>query len=346
MKHRKFSFICSIMLYAVLGFGQTIKLGTVAPEGSPWHETLQQTAQRWKEASNGKVKLRIYAGGVAGDELDMMRKIKIGQLHATAITCTSFIGLIPDLESIYFPLQVRTDGELEHIIQKLGPAFERELEEKGFKVLNWNTAGWVHFFSTQPVVYPDDLKKQRLFFWGNDTKYIEILKSSGFQPVPLAINDLLPSLQTGLVDAFAAPPAAALSFQWFALAKHMSRLRWQPLPGVTVVSMKKWNKIPTDLQPTLYAIAQEEGAKLYQRILKLESEALSVMEKNGLTIHPINESIEKQWYDLIMDKCFPKFVGARFSQSSFDKVQKSLTEFRTNQSLRIDNTLNPIQRNQ
>jgi TRAP-type C4-dicarboxylate transport system substrate-binding protein len=310
-------------------FSQVIKLGTVAPEGSPWHEAMLEVAQKWKELSNGKVTLRIYAGGVAGDEKDMLRKIRIGQLHATALTSSTLLDVVPDIEAISFPMLVRTDGELDYLMEKLGPEFEARLARKGFKVLTWSTTGWVHFFAKEPVITPDDMKKRKLFFWGSDTTYVELMKTWGFNPVPLAISDLLPSLQTGLVDSFPAPPAAALSFQWFALAPHMTDLRWQPLPGTTVVSMKQWARIPADLHPLLEDAARKVGTRLQKRIRKLEQEAIATMKNHGLTVHAVSREVEEKWKTLVREKGHPVFVGPRFSKEMFDTVCSILDEYRS-----------------
>ncbi|MDY6987609.1 MAG: TRAP transporter substrate-binding protein DctP [Thermodesulfobacteriota bacterium] len=310
-------------------FSQVIKLGTVAPEGSPWHDTLLEVAQQWKDLSNGSVTVRIYAGGVAGDEKDMLRKIRIGQLHATALTSVTLIDIIPDIEALTFPLFIRTDEELDYVMDKLGPEFEARLAKKGFKVLTWSTTGWAHFFTKEPVIGPEDMKKRKLFFWGSDTTYMELLKDSGFNPVGLAITDLLPSLQTGLIDSFAAPPAAALSFQWFALAPHMTDLRWQPLPGTTVVSMKKWNSIPADLRPMLEEAARKAGAKLQKRIRELEQEAITAMKKHGLTVHAVPVQAQQEWEALVREKAYPVFVGPRFSKAMYDNVRGILDECRS-----------------
>jgi TRAP-type C4-dicarboxylate transport system substrate-binding protein len=306
---------------------QVIKLGTVAPEGSPWHETLLEVAQKWKALSGGRVTVRIYAGGVAGDEKDMLRKIRIGQLHATALTTVTLVDIVPDIEAISFPMSIRTDGEFDYIIEKLGPEFEARLAEKGFKVLTWSCAGWAHFFTKEPVITPEDMKKRRLFMWGTDTTYLELLKASGFNAIPLAITDLLPSLQTGLVDAFAAPPTAALAFQWFALAPHMTDFRWQPLPGTTVVSMRQWNQIPADLQPKLEEAARQAGARLQKRIRELEQEAITAMKDHGLTVHAVSEEAEEQWRTLVREKGYPVFVGPRFSKEMFNTVRRLLDEY-------------------
>jgi TRAP-type C4-dicarboxylate transport system substrate-binding protein len=310
-------------------FSQVIKLGTVAPEGSPWHEAMLEVAKNWQELSNGRVTLRIYAGGVAGDETDMLRKIRIGQLHAMALTSVTLINIVPDLEAISFPMLVQTDGELDYVLEKLGPEFEARLANKGFKVLTWSTAGWSRFFSKEPVISPADMRKRKLFFWGSDTTYVELLKSAGFNPVPLAITDLLPSLQTSLVDAFAAPPTAALAFQWFALAPHMMDLLWQPLPGTTVVSMNQWNKIPPDLRPLLENAARRVGTRFQKRVRELEQEAIAALKKHGLQVHAVPPTVEEEWRTLIREKGYPVFVGPRFSKEMFDTVRTVLDEYRS-----------------
>ena len=324
----------SLALGVTPAFSQVIKLGTVAPEGSPWHVAMLEVAQKWKELSGGRVTLRIYAGGVAGDEKDMLRKLRIGQLHATALTSVTLLDIVPDIEAISFPMFIRTDGELDYVIEKLGPEFEARLAKKGLKVLNWSTAGWAHFFTKEPVMTPADMKKRKLFFWGSDTTYVELLKTSGFNPVPLALTDLLPSLQTGLVDSFAAPPTAALSFQWFALAPNMMDIRWQPLPGTTVVSMKQWQSIPPDLRPILEEAAREVGARFQKRVRDLEHEAIMAMKSHGLKVHTVPPEAEEKWRTLVREKAYPVFVGPRFSKEMYDKVRSILNEYRESSKLK------------
>lgn len=309
-------------------FSLVIKLGTVAPEGSPWHNGMLEVAERWGTLSNGKVTLRIYAGGVAGDETDMLRKIRIGQLHAAALTSSSLVDLIPEIETVALPMLVRTDQELDAVMQKLIPEFEAHLAEKGFKVLTWSTAGWIHFFTKEPVVTPEDMRKRKLFFWGSDTTYMELLKSWGFNPIPLAVTDLLPSLQTGLVDAIPAPPAAALAFQWYGLVPNMTDLKWQPLPGATIISLKQWNQIPEDLRSSLEAVSREVGARLQNRIRQLEQEAIAAMKSHGLRVHEVSPAAEGQWLSLVQDEAYRVFVGSRVSKETFRTVLKVLHEYR------------------
>jgi len=214
------------------------------------------------------------------------------------------------------------------VFAKLGPRLSAALEAKGYKVLTWSSAGWVYFFSRKPVAQPEDLRPQKLFFWGSDPQYVELLKQSGFQPMSLAVTDLLPSLQTGLVDAFAAPPAVALSFQWFALTPHMADLKWQPLPGATVVSAKAWGEIPAALRPLLEQAAADAGAKLQARIDQLNDQAIEAMRQRGLSVNRVTPETEERWQAMVRAKGLPAFMGARFSREIFDAVEEALREHR------------------
>jgi TRAP-type C4-dicarboxylate transport system substrate-binding protein len=316
------------MANAGSALGVVIKLGTVAPEGSPWHESMLEVAQKWREISKGEVEIRIYAGGVAGDEKDMLRKIRIGQLHATALTSSNLQELLPEIQAVALPRLIHTDEELDHVMTKLAPRFEKTLEKNGFKVLTWSTAGWVRFFTKEPVTSPKDMRKRKLFFWGSDAEYVELLNKWGFNPVPLAVTDLLPSLQTGLVDSFPAPPAAALSFQWFKLSPNMVDLRWQPMPGATVVTLRQWNKIPEEIRPALEAVAREAGTQLQKEILQLEEDAITAMKRHGLRVHPISAALKEEWSSLARKDMYPVFVGSRFPKDVFDAVEDILDEYR------------------
>ena len=173
------------------------------------------------------------------------------------------------------------------------------------------------------------MQPRKLFLWGSDITYIDLLKNSGFNPVPLAVTDLLPSLQTGLVDAFAAPPAAALAFQWFALAPCMTDLRWQPLLGITIINSRKWQEIPEELRPALEKAADEIGVEMQEKTRKLEIDAVAVMKEHGLKIVPVPNSAVEEWQKLVNEKGYPAFVGPRFSKEMFERIQGILAEYRS-----------------
>jgi len=274
---------------------RTLKLGTLAPEGSIWYETIRDMAEAWKAAPGADIEVRIYPGGVAGDEADMIRKMRIGQLHAAALTGAGLAKIAPEIQALQMPMMFRSDAELDYVRQRVGPRLEAILEAKGFKLLTWGDAGWVHVFAQRPVVYPDDLKPLKLFTWAGDTATLEAWQKAGFRPVPLAATDIHTALQSGLINAFTTTPIAALSFQWFGLAKHMTDLKWAPLIGAIVISTRTWRALPDEAKPHLLGAARAAGARLKQAVPKLGAEAVEVMKKHGLVVHQVPDDAAAAW---------------------------------------------------
>ena len=208
-------------------------------------------AESWKTASAGKVDVRIYPGGVAGDDPDMVRKMRIGQLQMAGLTGVGLSRIIPEIAALQMPMLLTNAGELNYVRERVSPEIEALLEEKGFKLLAWADVGWVHFFTRQPVRRPNDLKAEKLWIWAGDTTYLEAWKSAGYQPVPLPSTEIFTGLQSGLVTAFTTTPLAALSYQWFPKANHMTDLRWAPFVGALVITTRSWEEIPAALRPAL-----------------------------------------------------------------------------------------------
>src|SRR5215470_17738308 len=147
------------------GSAEVIKLGTLAPQGSPWYDALRDIGEAWKAESGGRIELIIYAGGVAGDEPDMVRKMRIGQLQAAALSEAGLHQILPEVRALMMPMVLHSYAELDCVRDRVAPELERLFEAKGFKILNWGDAGWIRFFTTKPVTGPDDLKGLRIFVW-------------------------------------------------------------------------------------------------------------------------------------------------------------------------------------
>jgi TRAP-type C4-dicarboxylate transport system substrate-binding protein len=257
----------------------------------------------------------------------MIRKMRVGQIQAAAITGIGLAYLEPSFYALHIPMMYESDEEFDSVRDRYAPVLERMMEEKGFVVLNWGDAGWVHFFSKTPVITPAEAKALKLFQWSGNTNLLQLYKETGFHPVPLSTNDLLPGLQTGMVNAYSTTPLVSLAFQWFGLAPNMADLRYAPLTGATVIEKQAWEKIPAGLRPKLLEASRRAGLRLRAEIRRLNQEAIAVMVKNGLKIHKVPPEVQAQWRKMVEDK-YPQIRGKIMPAEAFDTVKLYRDEYR------------------
>jgi len=302
----------------------TLKLGTLAPKGTVWDNIMQDMGEQWKTSG---VKLQIYPGGELGDEPDMVSKMRIGQIQMGVFTVVGLAQIDKGVQALSVPMMYKSYAESDYVRKKMQPMLEKQMEAKGFKVLNWGEAGWVRFFGKDPIMTPDDLKKAKFFVWGNDTDTMNIWKSAGYSPIPLAVTDILPNLQTGLINSFDTTPLSALSFQWFPLAPHMNSLKWAPLVGATIITTKAWNKIPLSARPALLKAAAAAGVRFKDEIRTGEEKAIDTMKLHGLVVEDVTPDQYDQW-EKMFTNVYPQIEGTVIPKDMMDLAMKYRNEYR------------------
>jgi len=303
-----------------------VKMASPVPEGSVWHRILKEMEQEWAAASEGRVRLRIYPGQTAGDDPVVITKIKLGTLHAALLAGVG--GVVPDVYALQVPMMYRSYAEVDYVREKMTPRLDAKFAAKGLVVLNWTDAGWVKFFTSEPVATPDQLKKLKLFAWAGDNEVIETYKAAGFNPVPLPSTEVSTALQTGLVTAMPAPPQAAVIMQWYKHAPNMTDIDWALLIGATVISKDTWEKIPADLRPALKRAAEEAGEKLRADTRKSGPEDTEAMAKRGLKVVTPNATQLAAWRDAV-EAAHDKIRGGVIPADAFDEAQRLLEEYRS-----------------
>ena len=306
----------------------TVSLGTLAPEGTSYHRSLLEMREKWRKAPAGGVNLRVYGGGKMGGEAKMVSQMRLGSLDAALLTSTGLAEIEPGVagqQSI--PMMFRTLDEVDYIAQKLHPTLEARMEKAGFVVLFWSDGGWTHFFSKQPMITPEDLKKVKLFIWAGDATYHGIWKSGGFQPVPLETADIVPMLDTGLITCVPMPPFAALATQIYTRAPHMLALKWAPLTGGMVIRKAVWDKIPAETRAELLRTAAETG-KLNKAQSRAESlRAIDAMKEKGVIVHEVSPELDAQWRK-VAETFYPQVKGGLVPADIFNEVDKALKDYR------------------
>ena len=290
--------LLGVVLPALAQRATTVKLATLVPERSVWGVLLRDLTEEWKTITDGRVVARIYPGGVAGDDPDIVRKMRIGQLQAATITVTG-LGEIDDAFNVFsIPLFYDSYEEYFYVLDALEPALRQRLEAKGFIFLHWGHGGWVHLFATQPVNTIDELKRLKLFVWAGSDRLVAWWKDNGFRPVPLALTDALPAMQTGMIEAVPSTPLAALSLQWYRQTPYMLDMGIAPLVGATVITERAWNKISPEDQERILEASSRAAEKFEIEIPAQDASAIAEMEKRGLTVNaPTDPATQRGWTD-------------------------------------------------
>ncbi len=318
----------AFLLLGLLGpaaHSATLKLATLVPAGSTWDRALNDMASSWEEETEGRVRVRFYPGGVAGDDPDVVRKMRIGQLQAGTLTVTGLAEIHESFRVFTIPMLFRDYDELFAVLDRMGPDLAAALREKGFELVHWVPGGWVRFFSKKPVTRVGDLQAQKLFTWAGDEGMVTAWERNGFHPVALAYTDMPVGLETGLIEALPATPLAALSLQWFRRAPHMLDVGVAPLIGATVIRRAVWEKIAPADRETMTRLAKRAEDSMREKIPRQDASALEEMKARGLLVSEAESQAE--WENLARD--FARDMkGALVPVDICEKVQRILDEIR------------------
>ena len=303
------------------------KVASLAPDGSIWAKRFQAFVREVGEKTNGEVGFKIYAGGVMGDDQDMYRKMKIGQLHGGGFTMTGIGEIVPDFRVIGLPFLFRSYNEADCVIQGIWPRFEKAFAEKNLVLLATSEVGFIYTMSTEPVLTLTDLKKTKSWTPEGDPISIVFFESIGITPIPLSIPDVLTALQTGLIDTVYNSFYGSIVLQWFTRTKYITDVPFAYAYGAFVLDKKMFSRLPPDYAAILETSAKKHFARLLEDTRNSNAEALQVLKNNGIKLLEITPAT----YDelLISQKeAVAKLVGDAFSKEIYEETVQILTDFR------------------
>jgi TRAP-type C4-dicarboxylate transport system substrate-binding protein len=314
-----------------LAAGNQLRIGTLAPKNSLYHRQLMELGETWRNAQGGG-KYLVYPDGSQGGEADMVRRMRIGQLQGGLLSVAGLRDIEPSIAALQnLPLMFRSWEEVDYVREKMRPEMEKKFLDKGFVILAWGDAGWVRFFSKQSALRPADFKGMKFFTWGGETVQQEIMKSLGYIPVPLETNDILPGIQTGMINAVPSTPYFALATQIYNSAPYMLDLNWAPIVGALVVTRKAWDEMRPETQAAVREAGARAGARMRTQARLEVGEAVEAMKKRGLTVNQPNAEQMKEWLKLA-DTLYPRIRGKMIPAETFDEVVGLLKEYRTSKA--------------
>lgn len=311
---------------------QQLRIGSLVPKNSLYHRQLLDIADSWRTAQGAGARYVVFPDGSQGGEAEMARRMRIGQLQGALLSVVGLREIEPSIAALQsMPLLFRNWEELDYVREKMRPAMEKKFLDKGFVVLAWGDAGWVRFFSKEAALRPDDYKRMKFFAWGSEPDQQTIMKSLGYTPVPLETTDILPAIQTGMINVVPSTPYFALATQVYNSAPHMLEINWAPIVGALVVTRKAWEGMSPEVQKAVRAASDKAGAEIRTKARQEVEEAVDAMKKRGLTVNKPNAAQMKEWNDLA-EKLYPRIRGTMVPTETFDEVMAHLKTYRAGQA--------------
>jgi len=306
-----------------------IKLATLAPEGSSWMSVFNELKEEVAQKTDGQVNIKIYPGGVLGDERDMLRKMHIGQIQAAALTSAGLSAIFSEFDAFQIPFMFQGYEEVDYVLEETEAFFRKGLEDKGYVVIGWSEGGFVQLMSTLPADTIARLKNAKVWTWQDSPMSKAIFDEAGVAAIPLSVPDVLVGLQTGLVDVVYAPPSGAISLQWFTRLKYIVDVPLIYLLGGLVVKKSVYEKMGAEHQAILNKIAPGYLQRLKAMVRRDNQEALAVMAAQGIqTLVPEKEEVLefKRVSNSAMDKM--QAAGNTFSAETRQRFIRLLKSFR------------------
>ena len=304
-----------------------LKISTLAPEGSGWTRALREMDADLRAATGDALRLRIYPGGVQGDEEVMLRKIRIGQLQGAALGGIGVSRVCREVLALEMPFLFDGYEEIDYVLRQMEDDFRALFLEQGYVLLGWADIGFVHLLSKKPIRGTGDLRGLKIWRLQGEPITEVLFEKAAVTSVPLAIPDVLLGLQTNLVDVVYASPAAAIVLQWFTRVQYYTELPINYTLGAFVLHRKYFDRLSDDHQNLLIEIS---AARIQEHNLRGRGdneEALRIMRAEGLQPVIPSEAEVASFRSLVEDSR-AELVGHAFSASVHEQILGHLADFR------------------
>lgn len=309
----------------------TLKFATLMPADTAWMKLLDEWAQQVERESKGRLKFKIYPGGVMGDEPDVIRKMRSNQLHGGAFTGYGIGHMYSPARVLEVPFLFQNVDESDYVRDQLMPSITQGFHDSGYELLGWMEVGFIHFFSKHPIRSIEDLKQRRIWLWQGDPLGEAFFKAGDLSPIPLSIIDVYPQLSTshGVVDTVYISPFGALAMQWHSKVKYVTNIPMTNAIAGLVVSRRFFDALPADLQSLLRRTGKETGRRIIEITRRDNEKSIELLKQSGLKFMWNWEDVDhKEVYDL-RDRAARHLADTRYiPYEYFERTRKLLEQYR------------------
>ncbi|MCG3173044.1 MAG: 2,3-diketo-L-gulonate-binding periplasmic protein YiaO [Myxococcota bacterium] len=326
-------FVLALLAITSSAFAQdviTIRLGTVAPEGSPWASGLEKFKKMVETDSGGKVKVKLFLGGALGDENDMMLQCKRGQIQAFGGSTGAIASQVPEVNVLELPYLFRNAEEADYILDSvIGDKMAKHFTDRGLVLSFWSENGFRSFGGKFPVTKPEDLKGRKMRSQESPI-HLETYRAFGASPVPIPTTEALTSLQTGVVDGYDQTPLYAFAASWFTASKHMSISEHIYQPAAIVFNKEAYDKWPKEVKDAITKAAQEVAPKLRKQIRKMNPILIENLRKAGVEVNVLGDK-EREPFIKLAEKVRETYINKASAPEKelYKSITKGLQDLRS-----------------
>ena len=277
----------------------TLKIATVAPEGSQWMQEMRAAGKLISERTDDRVKIKFYGGGVMGNDKKVLRKIRIGQLHGGAFTANGLSDRYRDIVLYGLPMVFRSQEEVDYVRERMDPVLTAGLEDAGFVSFGFAGGGFAKLMGQEPVTRLEDLRGRKVWVPEGDQISYEAMKAMDLSPVVLPITDVLTGLQTGLLEYIATPPVGAVILQWYTKVKYVTRFPFAYTLAFMAIDKRAFNKLSEPDQ----AVVKEVMIAVYRNFEETNKadnkKAEEALAANGLKFTELDAERIPEWRQVV-----------------------------------------------
>ncbi len=300
-----------------------LKIATLAPSGS--YDKLREMIL---EGTGHEVDCKFYYGGIQGDAVDVLRKIRFKQLHGATLSGYGLGQIVPESRVTSLPYVFRNYGEVNYVQSHLEEYLQGKFEQAGYKVMGWHSIGFIYTFSKVPITSLEIAREQKFWVPENDEVANTLCHTLGISPVSLSITDVLTSLSTRLVDAASAPPLAAVAFRWYTRFKYMSEYPLGNVLSALVITKKQWDTISPHGQAQIESACKRFFVKAQEVIREKDRQSVVALKKAGITVVHLDAEEARRFIETTSEKTRNALVGKMYSQELLDRMLGLLQEYR------------------
>ena len=309
-------------------WGQTLKIATIAPEGSSWMNDMRSGAKAIEEHTDGRVKFKFYGGGVQGNDKQVQRKMRTGQLHGGAFTSGGLNMFHQDADLFSLPLAFDTVEEARYVRERMEPELRQRLEDAGYVNFGFAAAGFAYMMSNKPLATLADLDGQKIWIPEGDPVGFAALRALGIAPVVMPVTDVMTGLQTDLLDSVTVPPVGAVVFQWHTRLKYITNVPVAYVYAALLIDRKAFGRIAPRDQEVVREVMEGIYRKFDRNGVLDNDAALQALLESGLQMVEPDATEVSHWRGIVSRSHQELAREAVFDATLLEQMQTLLDAYR------------------